>query len=65
MNDKIKKQLKDYFAGGSPDCTELISYMKKHITEIDFDDNSDMEELMELILRVLKADGRNIRFVEF
>ncbi len=67
MNAEMKNKLEDCFSRErSPtDCYEALPYMKENLGRINFDDDSDMHDLIDIILRALKMDENNIKFVEF
>ena len=67
MNAEMKNKLEACFSRErSPtDCYEALPYMKENLGRINFDDDSDMHDLIDIILRALKMDENNIKFVEF
>ncbi len=67
MTAEMKHKLEECFSRErSPaDCYGALPYMKENIGRISFDDDSDMQDMTDIILRALKLDGNNIEFVEF
>lgn len=67
MNAEIKNKLEECFSpGGNPaDCYGALPYIKENLKWIDFNDDSDMRDMTDIILRALKLDENNIKFVEF
>lgn len=47
------------------DCYGALPYMKENLGQISFDDDSDMCDMTDIILRALRLDENNIKFVEF
>lgn len=47
------------------DCYGALPYMKENLGRISFDDDSDMCDMTDIILRALRLDENNIKFVEF
>lgn len=67
MNAEMIRTLEACFSRDkSPaDCYGALPYMKENLGRINFDDDSDMNDMINIILRALKLDANNIRFVEF
>ncbi len=67
MNAEMKHKLEECFSKKSSpaDCYGALPYMKEHLGQISFDDDSDMCDMTDIILRALKLDENNIKFVEF
>lgn len=47
------------------DCYGALPYMKENLGQFNFNDDSDMCDMTDIILRALKLDENNIKFVEF
>ncbi len=67
MDTEMKNKLKDCFSSDSSpaDCYGAVPYIRDNLGRISFDDDSDMRDLIDLILRGLKLDQNNMEFVEF
>lgn len=67
MNAEMKHRLEECFSPGRnpADCYGALPYMKENLERIDFNDDSDMRDITDIILRALKLDENNIKFVEF
>lgn len=67
MNAEMKHRLEECFSPGRnpADCYGALPYMKENLERIDFNDDSDMRDMTDIILRALKLDENNIKFVEF
>lgn len=67
MNAEMKNKLENCFSReqNPADCYGALPYIKENLGQINFDDDSDMYDLTEIILRALKLDENNIKFVEF
>lgn len=67
MNAEMKHKLEECFSPGrNPvDCYGALPYIKENLERIDFNDDSDMRDMTDIILRALKLDENNIKFVEF
>ncbi len=67
MNAEMKNKLENCFSRKSSpaDCYGALPYMKENLGRINFEDDSDLHDLTDIILRALKLDENNIKFVEF
>lgn len=67
MNAEMKHRLEECFSPGRnpADCYGALPYIKENLERIDFNDDSDMRDMTDIILRALKLDENNIKFVEF
>ena len=67
MTREMKNKLEACFSPGeSPeDCYGALSYMKENIGQVSFGDDSDMSDMIDIMIRALKLDVCNIKFVEF
>ncbi|MDE5587533.1 MAG: hypothetical protein K2J60_00115, partial [Acetatifactor sp.] len=67
MNAEMIRTLEACFSRDkSPaDCYGAIPYMRENLGRINFDDDSDMNDMIKIILRALKLDTNNVKFVEF
>ena len=67
MNAEMKHRLEECFSPGRnpSDCYGALPYIKENLERIDFNDDSDMRDMTDIILRALKLDENNIKFVEF
>ena len=67
MTREMKNKLEACFSPGeSPeDCCGALSYMKENIGQVSFGDDSDMSDMIDIMIRALKLDVCNIKFVEF
>ncbi|MDE7321792.1 MAG: hypothetical protein K2N73_03520, partial [Lachnospiraceae bacterium] len=63
MNAEMKHKLEECFSKKSSpaDCYGALPYMKEHLGQINFDDDSDMCDMTDIILRALKLDENNIK----
>ncbi len=67
MNTELKNKLKSFFhhENSEADCYGALPYLKKHISQIHFDDDSDMCDLTDIILQALQFNKTNITLVEY
>ena len=67
MDRNMKNKLEDCFnyRRKTTDCYGAIPYMKKNMDRIRFDDDSDMCDMIDIILRALYLDKNNVEFVAF
>lgn len=67
MDTEIKQKLASCFGrnSGTKDWNEALSYAKKNLNKIDFDDDSDMEELIDIVLCALQCGEDHTEFLEF
>lgn len=67
MNAEIKSRLEACFSHetGPEGCCGAISYVKENLGRIDFDDDSDMSDMTDIILRALRLGEGNMEFVKF
>lgn len=67
MNGEMKNKLEACFdrRQNPADCYGALPYMKENLGQINFDDDSDMCDMTDIILRALRLDENNIKFVEF
>lgn len=67
MNGEMKNKLEACFdrRQNPADCYGALPYMKENLGQISFDDDSDMCDMTDIILRALRLDENNIKFVEF
>ena len=67
MDTEIKQKLTSCFGrnSGTKDWNEAFSYAKKNLNKIDFDDDSDMEELIDIVLCALQCGEDHTEFLEF
>lgn len=68
MDTKMKEKLKECFSrdnDSSADCYGALPYIQKNLGKIDFDDDSDMKDMIDIVLRALNLDDSNIKLAEF
>ena len=68
MDTKMKDKLKECFSrdnNSSANCYGALPYVKKNLEKIDFNDASDMKDMIDIVLRALNLDESNIKFAEF
>lgn len=67
MDAEMKNRLEACFSRDrSPaDCYGALPYMRENPGRVNFDDDSDMNDMTEIILRALMLDADNVKFVEF
>lgn len=67
MNAEIKREIDNCFRWGADpaNCYGALAIVEKYLNQLDFDDDDDMEDMIDLIVRALKLDECNIDFVTF
>lgn len=62
MNYQVANEIKNCFWQGNPD--KACQVLESHISEIDFDDDDDVESLIDITVSALRNEG-GIEFLEF
>lgn len=63
MNAEMKHKLEECFSPGrnQADCYGALPYIKENLERTEFNNDSDMRDMTDIILRSLKLDENNIK----
>lgn len=67
MDAKIKQEIENcFYWGANPaNCYGALAKMDAHLDEIDFDDDDDLEAVIDIALRSMRMDEKSVEFVEY
>lgn len=67
MDSEIKREIESCFdyRRDPANCYSSLAKIDKHLDEIDFSDDDDLEDIIDIILLALRIDGNNVELVEY